>query len=64
MKAWQISLGLFISLADKLVRGGQVKQLLTHWLTQDHVKNGFSCICRRGGFNDTPEYREARAASI
>ena len=61
MKAWQISLGSFISLAYKLVWDSQVKRLLTRQLTQDHVENGFSCIRRRGSFNDNPEYREARA---
>ena len=62
MKAWQISLGSFVSLSYKLVRDNGVKRLLTRWLTQDHVENGFSCIRRRGGLNDRPMYHEARSA--
>jgi hypothetical protein len=62
VQGWQVSLSSFIGLSRMLVGGGQINRLLLRFFTQDHVENGFSCVRRRGGFNDCPEYREAISA--
>jgi hypothetical protein len=59
---WQFSLRSLTHVFMKLQAAGLSNELICRNLTQDHVENGFSCIRRRGGFNDCPEYREAAAA--
>jgi hypothetical protein len=58
----QLSLRSLQEVCKKLLGSGTCAVVCSRSFTQDHVENGFSCIRRRGGFNDRPECREAAAA--
>jgi hypothetical protein len=59
---WQLSLRSIQRIAEQALHADSWEKVMVRQLTQDHVENGFSCIRRRGGFNDRPECREAVAA--
>lgn len=61
-QGWAFSLRSLQTVSRELISSGVCDTVCARNFTQDHVENGFSCMRRRGGFNDCPEYREATAA--